>query len=171
MKRHYIKSRDNAELRTKIDTAKSRLPLPDLMRRLGYDEKNIGKTALCPFHDDHKPSFSVFQKNGAWFHQCFVGCSSGDEIAFLVKHFNISRREAIKRYLEMAGFPPRRGSESREYPACPVSPVSPVSEGQTVAAIGVVDVLHTELKALAARNACTVSRAARRTVLGNSPAI
>src|SRR5262249_47477554 len=123
-------------------------------------------TALCPFHNDEHPSFSVFQKNGVWFHKCFAGCSSGDEIAFLVKHFNIPRREAIKRYLEMAGFPPRSQAESREYPKChvfpgspmfPVLPVSPVSEGQTVAVIGVVNELHAELKALAARYACTGS--------------
>jgi hypothetical protein len=53
----------------------------------------------------------------------------------------ISRREAINRYLEMAGFPAQRLSKSREYPKSPDSlkslespecPVSPVSEGQTV---------------------------------------
>jgi len=160
MSRRQFTSRDNAELRAKIDEAKSRLPLPNLMRKLGYDEKHIRKSALCPFHDDHKPSFSVFKGNdGFWHYKCFVcDAQGGDEIAFLVKHFGISRREAIKRYLEMAGFPPRPASDSREYPACPVSPdcpVSPVSEGQTAAAIGVVDALRTELKALATRNACT----------------
>src|SRR5260370_3937877 len=108
MSRRHFDSTENAELRAKIDEAKRRLALPELMRQLGYDEKHIGRTALCPFHSDHHPSFSVFQKNGAWFHRCFTGCSSGDEIALLVKHFGISRREAIKRYLELAGFPPRR---------------------------------------------------------------
>src|SRR5262249_17898236 len=110
-------------------------------------------------------SFSVFKgTDGFWHYKCFVcDTQGGDEIAFLVKHFDITRREAIKRYLELAGFPTRRTSESREYPASPVSlvfpecPVSPVSEGQTVAAIGVVDALHTELKAIAARYACTGS--------------
>ena len=160
---HQFNYRDNAELRAKIDRAKRLLALPGLMRRLNYEEKHIGKTALCPFHGDHHPSFSVFKgRDGFWHYKCFVcDLQGGDEVAFLVKHFRISRRDAIKRYLELAGFPPRRPSESREYPAYPVSPVfpecpvSPVSEGQTVAAIGVVDALRTELKALAARNACT----------------
>jgi hypothetical protein len=164
MSRHFD-STDDAELRAKIDAAKPLLGLPSLMRRLGYDEKHIGKTALCPFHSDEHPSFSVFQKNGAWFHRCFVGCSSGDEIAFLVKHFGISRSEAISRYLDMAGFPSSRPPKSHEYPEplgspgspeCPVSheypvsPVSPVSKGQ-----GLNKELEKELKDLAARNACT----------------
>ena len=164
MSRRHFDSTENAELRPKIDNAKRRLPLPELMRQLGYDEKHIGKTALCPFHRDQHPSFSVFQKNGAWFHRCFVGCSSGDEIAFLVKHFGISRRDAIKRYLNMAGFPPRVQSKSREYPQSPESPeslgvlvskspcvsVSPVSNGQVLDGE-----LEKELQQLAARNACT----------------
>jgi hypothetical protein len=158
MSHRQFKSRDNAELRAKIDKAKKILPLPDLMRRLDYEEKHIGKTAYCPFHSDEHKSFSVFHsKDGkGWQWKCFAGCGYGDEIAFLVRHFGISGREAIKHYLEMAGFPTRRPSESREYPACPVSPVlpvcpvSPVSEGQTVD--GELDKL---IKALAAQNAYT----------------
>jgi hypothetical protein len=147
------------DLRQKIQDAKQLLPMPYLMRRLGYDEKHIGKTALCPFHHDQHPSFSVFQKNGAWFYRCFVGCSSGDEITFLVKHFGISRREAIKRYLDMAGFPPSRPPKSHEYPQChkspkspvfPVSPVSLVSNGQRLDAEQ-----QRLLESYAERNACT----------------
>jgi hypothetical protein len=162
MSRHFD-STEKAELWAKIDEARTLLPLPSVMRRLRYDEKHIGKEALCPFHPDTHPSFSVFQKkDGTWWHRCFVGCSQGDEIAFLVKHFNISRREAIKRYLEMAGFP-AKAPKSREYPAFPKSPeslsicvsespcvsVSPVSEGQCLD-----KELEKELKALATRNAC-----------------
>jgi CHC2 zinc finger len=170
MSRHFD-STESAELRAKIDKARPLLPLPSLMRRLRYDEKHIGKEALCPFHRDTHPSFSVFQKkDGTWWHRCFVGCSQGDEISFLVKHFNISRREAIKRYLDMAGFPASRPPKSHEYPKSPNSPesrkcpeslsicvsespcvsVSPVSEGQ-----GLDKELEKELNALAARNACT----------------
>jgi CHC2 zinc finger len=166
MSARHFDNMENAELRAKIDKARLLLPLPSLMRRLRYHEKHIGKEALCPFHADTHPSFSVFQKkDGIWWHRCFLGCSQGDEIAFLVKHFNISRREAIKRYLDAAGFPASRAPKSREYlkspdspesrksPECPESPcvsVSPVSEGQ-----GLDKELEKELKALAARNACT----------------
>src|SRR5436190_20499390 len=110
MSRRHFTSKDSAELRAKIDKAKPRLTLPDLMRRLGYDEKHIGKSARCPFHLDEHPSFSVFHsKNGkGWQWKCHAGCGHGDEITLLVKHLNVPRPEAIRRYLEMAGFPSRR---------------------------------------------------------------
>src|SRR5262249_33334724 len=155
MNRGQFESTDNAELRAKIDKARLVLPLPALMRRLDFDEKHITKSAHCPFHSDEHKSFSVFQSNEGkgWQWRCFAGCGYGDEISLLVKHFGISPREAIKRYLELAGFPTRRTSESREYPKSHVSPecpVSPVSEGQ-----GVDGEVERELGVLAARNACT----------------
>jgi len=119
-------SADNDDLRRKIDEAKRRLPLPDLMSRLGLGE-HAKKSARCLWHDDQHPSFSVFEgDDGFWHYKCFVCDSSGDEIALLVKHLGISRREPIKRYLDMAGFPARPSSKS------PESPVSPVSEGQAL---------------------------------------
>ena len=84
MSPRYFGGTDNAELRAKIDEAKGRLPMPRLLEKLGLGDR-AKKSALCPWHDDQHPSFSVFQKNGAWFHRCFLGCSSGDEIAFLVE--------------------------------------------------------------------------------------
>jgi hypothetical protein len=165
MSHHYFDSTEKPELRAKIDQAKSILSLPKLMRQLSYEEKHIRTSAVCPFHSDEHPSFSVFQsKNGkGWQWKCHVGCGYGDEIAFLVKHFNISRSEAIRRYLDMAGFPARVPPKSHEYPespqspetrkcpeslGCPESPMSPVypmSNGQT---------LQQALKASATRNAC-----------------
>jgi CHC2 zinc finger len=167
MSRAHFDSSENSELRAKIDEAKRRLPMPALMSKLGLVE-HAKKEAHCPWHSDEHPSFSVFKKaDGTWWHKCFVGCSSGDEIAFLAKHFRISRREAINRYLEMAGFP-AQCPKSREYPelpeplaspkslSLPESPcvscvsVSPVSNGQ-----GLDKELEKELKGFAARNACT----------------
>jgi hypothetical protein len=143
---------ENAQMREKIDKAKPLLSMPDLMRELGYEEKHIGKTALCPFHSDQHPSFSVFlSSNGkGWQWKCHAGCGYGDEIAFLVKHFGISRPEAITRFLDLAGFPSRSSSKSHEYPCVSCVSVSPcvsVSEGQGT--------LEQELKALAAQYACT----------------
>lgn len=176
MSGRHFDTTENAELRAKIDEAKRRLPLPALMRQLGYNEKHIRKTALCPFHSDEHPSFSVFQsKNGkGWQWKCHAGCGYGDEIALLVKHFNISRPEAIRRYLDMAGFPAPAPSGSREYPKSPASPksrgslsvlvseslcesVSHVFNGQTAGVDEFGGKLQLELKALAARNACTGS--------------
>src|SRR4030095_7598871 len=85
-----------------IEEAKQRLALPDLMVRLGVGER-AKKSAKCPFHEDRHNSFSVWQKNDVWFWKCHSGCGEGDEINFLEKHRTISRGDAIKLYLEMAG--------------------------------------------------------------------
>jgi hypothetical protein len=85
-----------------IADAKSKLSLPGLMHSLGLGE-HAGKSARCPFHDDRHNSFSIWQKDGAWFWKCHSGCGHGDEINFLEYHKNISRSEATKLFLELAG--------------------------------------------------------------------
>jgi CHC2 zinc finger len=158
---------ENSDLRQKLDEAKARLPLQRLMREVGCQERQIGSSAYCPFHSDEHKSFSVFQStNGnGWQWKCHAGCGHGDEIDFIAKHFNISRREAIKCYLDMAGFPalvPPKSHEylqsrkSREFPGShgshesPKSPVYPMSNGQ-----GLDKGMEKDLKDLAAHNACT----------------
>jgi hypothetical protein len=39
-----------------------------------------GAVGLCPFHDDHHPSFGVNDKENYW--HCFAGCGSGSIIDF-----------------------------------------------------------------------------------------
>jgi hypothetical protein len=150
---------DNNDLRGKIDEAKRRLPLPELMAREGLGDR-AKKTAHCPFHDDQHKSFSVFQgKDGWWHYKCFAGCGDGDEIMFLRKLKGLPLTEAMSLYLEMAGFPPRVPPESHEYPqsrespGSPEYPESPMSNGQG---------LEKELKGLATRNACTERNTARK---------
>jgi DNA primase len=89
----------------KIEEAKRRLPLPELMRQLGYGgHVNTCGNAHCPFHDDQHPSFSSMKKTeGTWFWRCWAGCEQGDEIDLLAKVRGLSNNEAIKEYLSMAG--------------------------------------------------------------------
>ncbi len=159
MSRRHFERTDNAELRAKIAEAKQRLAMPELLARLGLAE-HAKKRALCPFHSDEHPSFSVFQKkDGTWWHRCFVGCTDGDE------------REAIKLYLEMAGFPPRvhpkphEWPKSHEYPkslACPESPMSPEYPVSLVYPMSNGQGLEKELEGIAATNACTERGTARK---------
>jgi hypothetical protein len=101
---------------SEIADAKERLPLPALLHQLGFG-KHAKKSARCPFHDDKHNSFSIW-KNGAnlWFWKCHAGCGEGDEITFLELHENISQRDAIKRFLEMASVngatPPRKAAST-----------------------------------------------------------
>jgi CHC2 zinc finger len=157
---------DNNDLRGKIDEAKQQLPLPTLMKQLGYGANvNTHGNARCIFHDDQRPSFSLQEKaDGTWYWHCFAGCGAGDEIAFLQKLKGLSATSAINLYLKLAGFPSSRSPKSHEYskspgfpeslksPEYPVSPVSPVSNGQ-----GSDKELEKELKNLATRYACTQS--------------
>jgi hypothetical protein len=138
------------------------------MAREGLGDR-AKKTAHCPFHDDEHKSFSVFPgKDGWWHYKCFAGCGDGDEIMFLRKLKGLPLTEAMSLYLEMAGFSPRLSHRSHEYPQfpqsherpechkspkSPVFPVYPMSNGQG---------LEEELKALAARNACTERSTARK---------
>jgi uncharacterized protein DUF3631/CHC2-type zinc finger protein len=86
-----------------IDEAKRRLPLPDLMVRLGLGE-HARKSAQCPFHYDRHNSFSVWQTdNGHHCFKCHSGCGQGDEINFLALHRGLSPGDATKLFLEMAG--------------------------------------------------------------------
>jgi CHC2 zinc finger len=158
------------DLRQKIDEAKRRLPLPELMDREGLSE-HAKKSAHCPFHDDEHKSFSVWQKDASWFWKCHAGCGEGDEIMFLREQKGLSSTKAMSLYLEMAGFPPlvapkshecpqsREFPQSHEFPRShesPVSlkyPVSPVSNGQG---------LKEELKGLAERNACNQRSTAKK---------
>ena len=82
-----------------IAEAKRRLPLPVLMNQLG-DGEHAKRSALCPFHDDHRKSFSVFETEHGWRFKCHAGCGEGDEITYLEKRQKIPNRDAIKLYLK-----------------------------------------------------------------------
>jgi AAA domain/CHC2 zinc finger len=85
-----------------IQEAKRKLPLPALMHRLGLGEHSK-KSARCPFHEDKHNSFSVWQNGDGWAFKCHAGCGAGDEINFLELHEKLSRGDAVKRFLELAG--------------------------------------------------------------------
>ena len=86
-----------------IAEAKEKFPLPSLLHRLGLGE-HAKKSARCPFHDDKRNSFSVYKNGSGEFRfKCHAGCGAGDEINFLELHESLSRRAAVKRFLDLAG--------------------------------------------------------------------
>ena len=73
------------------------------MQRLGLGA-HAKKSTRCPFHKDRHNSFSIWQTgNGLWHFKCHAGCANGDEITFLEIRERLSQRDAIKRFVEMAG--------------------------------------------------------------------
>jgi len=53
-------------------------------------------TALCPFHDDHNPSFAFNKQTGQWC--CFAGCGKGSAFDYLM---NISGKSFKETLLEL----------------------------------------------------------------------
>ena len=51
-------------------------------------------TSLCPFHNDHHPSFSINLETGLWF--CHAGCGGGDVFTFVMRHHQIGFPEALR---------------------------------------------------------------------------
>jgi len=114
-----------ASQRPDISEARQRLPLPALLHRLGLGDC-AKKSARCPFHDDQHNSFSVWRTaNGRWLFNCFVGCGEGDEINFLELRHGISRSDAVKLYLEMAGIVPQPETETGPHGRSQPEPVVP----------------------------------------------
>lgn len=57
---------------------------------------------LCPFHEEHTPSFNVTPARGLWY--CFGSCAQGgDAIAFLQKIENLSFAEAVQQLADRTG--------------------------------------------------------------------
>ncbi|MCI7559280.1 MAG: DNA primase [Clostridium sp.] len=84
-----------------IDEIKSKNDIVDVIG--SYISLNDKNKALCPFHDDHSPSFSV-QKDKQ-IYKCFSCGESGNVITFVQKYNGITFTEAVKMLADRAGIP------------------------------------------------------------------
>lgn len=84
-----------------IDEIKSKNDIVDVIG--SYISLNDKNKALCPFHDDHSPSFSV-QKDKQ-IYKCFSCGESGNVITFVQKYNGITFTEALKILADRAGIP------------------------------------------------------------------
>jgi 5S rRNA maturation endonuclease (ribonuclease M5) len=131
-----------------IAEAKRRLPLPELLARLGLGD-HAKKSCRCPWpsnhkHNDRNPSFGIFQNGDDWGWKCHAGCGSGDEITFLERHEGLSNGDAIRRFCELAGVT-ADGNRKQVAPfvrekrnlfpisSCPNAPPSPDPKARAVA--------------------------------------
>ena len=58
-----------------------------------------GAVGLCPFHDDHDPSFGVNDRENFW--HCFAGCGGGSVLDFWMKWRECEFTTAIKELAKM----------------------------------------------------------------------
>jgi hypothetical protein len=58
-----------------------------------------GAVGLCPFHDDHHPSFRINTEGNDW--PCFAGCGGGSVIDFYMKWRKCDFTTAVRELAEM----------------------------------------------------------------------
>uniref|UniRef100_A0A7C5URB7 DNA primase n=1 Tax=candidate division CPR3 bacterium TaxID=2268181 RepID=A0A7C5URB7_UNCC3 len=89
--------------RSLVDEIKRRLNIVDIVRERVPDLKKRGKNyfALCPFHSEKNPSFSVNEE--LQIYKCFGCGASGDIINFIEKFDRLTFIEAIEKLAEKAG--------------------------------------------------------------------
>jgi hypothetical protein len=116
--------------------AKRRLPLPTLMAMLGYGA-NAKKSARCFFHNEKRPSFSVFQNGAArWYFHCF-GCGvKGDEITFLELARHLTTRDAIAEFKRLARVAPALSSSDLVITPAPRRLIMPALHAGSDAELG-----------------------------------
>jgi len=62
-----------------------------------------GFVAVCPFHDDRRPSMQINPDRQTW--KCWVCDIGGDVFSFVMKRENVSFPEALRMLAEKAGIP------------------------------------------------------------------
>lgn len=72
-----------------FDTERLRaIPITEVARRLGDELKREGSVCktLCPWHDDHDPSLTLYERTGENHCHCFSCGHGGDTIAYVMQH-------------------------------------------------------------------------------------
>jgi DNA primase len=97
-----------------LDEVRARVSLAEVVgRHVRLIKRGREYVALCPFHNEKTPSFSVVEDKG--FYHCF-GCGvHGDVIGFTMQKSNLSFPEAVEQLAHQAGLEvPRQTPEERE---------------------------------------------------------
>lgn len=110
MSERVFESDDRERVREASDIAEV------LREHLALTPKGREYVALCPFHDDHKPSMYVVP--GKQIYHCFSCGATGDVFTFVMKYLGLEFREALEMLAERAGIElqrrPRTGGLERD---------------------------------------------------------
>ncbi len=90
-----------------LERIKRQVKLEDLCREYGIELKAMGPDnlmGLCPFHDDHTPSFGVTPSKNLW--NCLAGCGGGDAIQLLMRKQDLRFRHAVEVLRQRLGIAP-----------------------------------------------------------------
>src|SRR5882672_5082083 len=97
-----------------IDRLRNHIPISEVVgKRVPIKRHGREFQALCPFHKEKSPSFTVSDEKG--FYHCF-GCGAhGDAIGFVMRSEALSFPDAVERLAREAGLPiPVSSPEERE---------------------------------------------------------
>ena len=97
-----------------IDEIISRVSIVEVIGRY-IDVKRIGNryTALCPFHNEKTPSFSISEEKGVY--HCFGCGASGNTFGFLMQYKKIAFGEALRELAEIARVDLSKFSDQKEF--------------------------------------------------------
>ena len=101
-------------MRHDLEALKEKILIPEVWHRLGL--AGIPDTSChCPWRDDHKASFSIYEGGRRWKdhgnHEC------GDVIDFIARACGIDLAEATRRFIAMDGAPAIVATQTRPRPA------------------------------------------------------
>ena len=89
---------------TLVDEVKARLTIVDVVSDYLALDNPTSRTpkALCPFHEERTPSFSVSAEHGSW--RCWGACGvGGDMFEFVMRSDGIEFKEALEKLANKAG--------------------------------------------------------------------
>lgn len=98
-----------------IEKVKSALNIVNVVESFTHLHKaGVNYKGVCPFHDDHTPSMVVSPSRQTY--HCFVCGASGDVIAFVQHHLNMTFMEALRWCATQAGleFPTKEMTPEEE---------------------------------------------------------
>jgi DNA primase len=104
---------------TAKDEVRQAINIVDLVGSyLDLRRQGSGYVALCPWHDDSKPSLQVNPARQIW--KCWVCNIGGDIFSFVMQHEGVDFREALKLLADRAGIELKQYAQAK-----PVTPGSP----------------------------------------------
>jgi len=91
----------NTKIFTKYGSASYRREVADVLDILGVEVVRVEQKTrdpwalcLCPFHDDHSPSFAISIETGHWV--CYAGCGAGRLEELVARLRGISEADALR---------------------------------------------------------------------------
>lgn len=107
-----------------FDAARAALPLPALMRAMGHEVPNERQLIYSPFRTTDKPHFTLLKGNdNRWRAMDQATGETWDEVDYIAEYRHLSKEDAAKMFLEMAGT--RREEQRPKAPAVASVPLSP----------------------------------------------